>query len=93
MPCCPQNDLKWIVGKERDGIIVKMQIPDVEKPVFCFVIFSFEFYSYCHKSGKENSNFSIFKNIRVTISFDGTFTHAKTYVFLIKKKSFKNFAL
>ena len=75
MLCCPQSDLKWIEVEESDGSDVKMVMLDVEKLEFCLVLFRFKFCSYCQESLKENSNFSVFEIIRVTVSLDCTFTH------------------
>ena len=41
------------------------------------ILFSFKLCGYCQESNKENSDFSIFENIRVTLSLEGTFTHMK----------------
>ena len=51
-----------------------MQTFDVEKPAFCSVSFSFTFCSHSKESNKENSDFSIFESMRVTLSLDGTST-------------------
>ena len=69
MLCCPKSDLKWIRGGKRDRSDVKRQMADVEKPIFCSVSISFKFCSSCHESKKENSDFSLFENVRVTVSY------------------------
>ena len=69
MLCCPKSDLKWIRSKKRDGSDVKKQMANVEKPIFGSVLISFKFRSSCHVSKKENSDFSLFENVRVTISY------------------------
>ena len=43
--------------------------------VFYLVSFSFKFCCCSQESDKDNSDFLIIENIRVTISIDGTFTH------------------
>ena len=58
-----------------DGSDDKTQMTDFEKPVFSSVLYNFKFRNYCQESNKENSNFLIHGNIRVTVSLDGTFTY------------------
>ena len=62
MLCCPKSDFKWIRDEGRDGSDVKTQISDLGKCEF-----SCKFCSYCQESSKENSRFSIFEKVRVTV--------------------------
>ena len=59
------------------AVMLKRECLMLKNQVFCLVSFSSKFWSYCQESNKANSNFSIFENIRVTVSLDGTFTHSK----------------
>ena len=59
------------------AVMLKRECLMLKNPIFCLVSFSSKFWSYCQESNKANSNFSIFENIRVTVSLDGTFTHCK----------------
>lgn len=70
------------LGEERDDCDVKTQMSVVEKPIFCSVSFSFKFCSYGQESNKENSNSSIFYNIRVTVSLNDAFNQIQKPVCL-----------
>ena len=48
---------------------------DAEKLAFCSISSTVKFCSYYQESNKENSDFSTFENIIVTISLDGILTH------------------
>ena len=59
---CPKRDLKWVQGEERMAVMFNF--------LFSFVLFSFKLCSYFQESNKENSDFSIFGNIRVIVTLE-----------------------
>ena len=54
--------IDWSERKKKTGNDVKTQMSDVKKLVFCSVLFSFKFCSYCQEINKKVSDFDFSKN-------------------------------